>query len=107
MSLEAMRESGDRLKDHLKSGVIVLGTIHNDRPSFVAMVTPDLAAKGFHAGEIVKIVAASTGGGGGGKAELGQGSGKDIAKLDEALKTVPKLIAVHYDKDSGKWKGSG
>jgi len=107
MSLEAMRESGDRLKDHLKSVVVVLGTIYNDKPNFVVMVTPDLAAKGFHAGEIVKIVAASTGGGGGGKAELGQGSGKDIAKLDEALKTVPKLIAAHYDKDSGKWKGTG
>jgi alanyl-tRNA synthetase len=106
MSLEAMRESGDRLKDHLKSGVIVLGTIYNDRPSFVAMVTPDLVAKGFHAGEMVKIVAASTGGGGGGKAELGQGSGKDVAKLDEALRIVPKIIAVHYDKDSGKWKGT-
>jgi alanyl-tRNA synthetase len=107
MSPEAMRESGDRLKEQLVSGAIVLGTIYNDKPSFVVMVTPDLAAKGFHAGEIVKIVAASTGGGGGGKAELGQGSGKDISKLDEALKTVPKLIAAHYDKDSGKWKGTG
>jgi len=107
VSPEAMREAGDRLKEHLKSGVIVLGTVHNDKPSFVAMVTPDLVAKGFHAGDLVKQVAKVAGGGGGGRAELGQGSGKDASKLDEALRTVPKIIAVHYDKDSGKWKRSG
>jgi alanyl-tRNA synthetase len=107
MSPEAMREAGDRLREHLKSGVIVLGTIYNDRISFVAMVTPDLVAKGFHAGEIVKQVAKVVGGGGGGRAELGQGSGKDINKLDEALKTVPKIIAAHQDEKQGKWKGTG
>ncbi len=107
-SPDALRQMGDRLKEQLAtSGAIVLGTIYNDKPSFVVMITPDLVAKGFHSGEIVKQVAKAAGGGGGGKAELGQGSGKDIAKLDEALKTVPKLIAAHYDKDSGMWKGTG
>ena len=52
----------------------------------------DLVAQGFHAGEIVKQVARVTGGGGGGKAELGQGSGREKSRLDEALKHVGKLV---------------
>jgi alanyl-tRNA synthetase len=103
-SPEAMRAMGDRLKERLGSGVIVLGAIYNDRPNFMAMVTPDLVAKGFHAGEMVKQIAKIAGGGGGGRAELGQGSGKDVTKLDEALKQTGRYIKMHYDKDSGTWR---
>jgi alanyl-tRNA synthetase len=56
------------------------------------MVTPDLVARGLHAGRIVKEVSRVTGGGGGGKAEFGQGSGRDVTKLDEALKQVLHLV---------------
>jgi alanyl-tRNA synthetase len=105
MSPEAMRELGDQLKEHLKSGIIVLATIYNDQPSFVAMVTPDLAAKGFHAGELVKQAAKATGGGGGGRAELGQGSGKDKSKIDEALKQAHHWALSHI-RDLGKSESS-
>ena len=103
-SPEAVREMGDRLKEELKSGVIVLGAVYNERPSLLSMVTPDLIAKGFHAGDLVKQVAKVVGGGGGGKAELGQGSGKDATKLEEALKQAASLVELHYDKDSGVWR---
>lgn len=93
-SPEAMRAVGDRLKEEIGSGVIVLGSIYNNRPNFVAMVTPDLADRNLHAGEIVKQVAKVAGGGGGGKAELGQGSGKDSSKLEEALNSVARFIPV-------------
>jgi alanyl-tRNA synthetase len=56
------------------------------------MVTPDLIAKGFHAGDIINQVAKVTGGGGGGKAAMAQAGGKDAAKIDEALELVRKLI---------------
>lgn len=97
-SQEALREVGDWLKGKLKSGIIVLGAIYNDKPNFVAMVTSDLVAKGFHAGEIVKRVAKVTGGGGGGRAELGQAGGKDKTKIDEALRVVkePGWIRVEF-----------
>jgi len=90
-SVETMREIGDQLKERLGSGVIVLGSILSDKPHFVAMVTPDLVARGFHAAEIARQVAKATGGGGGGRPELGQGSGRDKAKLDEVLAQVYHL----------------
>jgi alanyl-tRNA synthetase len=103
-STDAMREMGDRLKGDLKSGVVVLGAVCDGKPSFLAMVTPDLVSKGFNAGQVVKEVAKVVGGGGGGRAELGQGSGKDVSKLEEALRLVAILVERHYDKASGTWK---
>ena len=91
-SLPVLREMGDLLRDRLKSAVIVLSTVQGGKPSFVAMVTPDLVNRGLHAGDIVKQVAAVTGGDGGGKADMAQAGGKDKTKLDEALKLVKQLV---------------
>jgi alanyl-tRNA synthetase len=89
---ETLREMADVLRERLKSVIIVLGMVYQDRPVFLAVVTPDLVKKGYHAAEIVSKVAAAAGGGGGGKASLAQGGGKDKAKLDEAIKLVKGLI---------------
>jgi len=88
-----LREMGDILKDRLKSAIVVLATVYNGKPNFLAMVTPDLIAKGFHAGDIIKQAAKVAGGGGGGKAAMAQAGGKDAAKIDEALKLVKSVIA--------------
>ncbi len=90
--LEALREMSDLLREQLKSVVIVLGTIYDNKPVFLAAVTPDLVARGYHAGEIVKQVAMVTGGSGGGKARFAQAGGKYKGKLDEALRLVKSLI---------------
>jgi alanyl-tRNA synthetase len=92
VSLPTLREMGDLLRDRLKSAVIVLGTVHDGKPGFVAMVTPDLVNRGLHAGDIVKQIAAVTGGSGGGKADMAQAGGKDKNKLDEALELVKHLV---------------
>jgi alanyl-tRNA synthetase len=91
-SLSSLREMGDLLRDKLGSAVVVLGTICDGNPGFVATVTPDLLDKGFHAGDIVKQVSAVTGGGGGGKATMAQAGGKDKDKIDEALALVKQLV---------------
>jgi alanyl-tRNA synthetase len=92
LRIEALREMSDLLREQLKSVVIVLGTIYDNKPLFLAAITPDLVAKGYHAGEIVKQVARVTGGGGGGKAQFAQAGGKYKGKLDEALRLVKSLI---------------
>jgi alanyl-tRNA synthetase len=92
LAIPVLRELGDMLRDRLKSAIVVLAAVHNGKPSFLAMVTPDLIAKGFHAGDIISQVAKVTGGGGGGKPGMAQAGGKDAAKVDEALKLVGKLV---------------
>jgi alanyl-tRNA synthetase len=93
LTMPILREMGDMLRDRLKSAVVVLATVYDDKPNFLAMVTPDLVARGFHAGDIIKQVAKVTGGGGGGKPGMAQAGGKDVAKLDEALKLVELIVA--------------
>ncbi|MGD0779199.1 MAG: alanine--tRNA ligase [Dehalococcoidales bacterium] len=91
-SQAVLREMADFLRDKLQSGIVVLGAVSADRPVFIATVTPDLVAKGYNAGDIVKKVSQVAGGGGGGKANFAQAGGKDKNKLDEALHLVKSLI---------------
>jgi alanyl-tRNA synthetase len=92
LSTPSLREMSDLLRDRLKSAVVVLGTVYEDKPAFLAAVTPDLVARGYDAGKIVREVARVTGGSGGGKPSLAQAGGKDKKKLDEALKLIRSLI---------------
>jgi alanyl-tRNA synthetase len=92
VKLESLREMADIIREKMGSGIIVLGSVFENKPSFIAMVTPDLVQKGYHAGEIVKKVAQVTGGGGGGKPGMAQAGGKDASKMEEALSLVKTLI---------------
>ncbi len=89
---EILRELADALRDGLDSAVVVLGTAYEGKPYFVVTVSPDLTVRGFHAGQIIRQVAAITGGGGGGKPGLAQGGGKELERLDAALAAVAGII---------------
>jgi alanyl-tRNA synthetase len=78
----------DWFRARVPSGVVVLGSIFENRPHFVASVTDDLVKRGLDAGKIVKAVARVVGGGGGGKPNLAQAGGKDASRLGEALAQV-------------------
>ena len=91
-SPEALRETGDWLRDKLDSGVVVLGAVVNDRPTLIAMVTADLVDRGLHAGNIVKEAAQAMGGGGGGRPEMAQAGGRRPEALDDALRTAVHVI---------------
>jgi alanyl-tRNA synthetase len=90
---QVLRDMSDLLRERLKSGVIVLGTVYEDKPSFLAVVTQDLVSKGYNAGNIVREVAKVTGGSGGGKPTMAQAGGKDKRKIDEALQVVKNMVA--------------
>jgi alanyl-tRNA synthetase len=84
--ISMLREMGDWFRDKLGSAVIVLGAVVDDKPSFVAVVTPDLVERGLHAGHLVKAVAQEVGGGGGGKPTMAQAGGRDTTRMPQALK---------------------
>jgi alanyl-tRNA synthetase len=89
---DSLREVGDWLRDKLGSAVVVLGSVIDDRPMLVAMVTPDLVERGLDAAEIARGAARAIGGGGGGRADLAQAGGRDADNLDDALGLVPDLV---------------
>jgi len=90
-SPKTMREVGDRVRDALGSGIAVLGGVFEGKVSLLAMVTKDLSSR-FHAGRIVKEVAAMVGGSGGGRPDMAQAGGVMADKLPEALSAVPVII---------------
>jgi len=90
-SAKTMREVGDRVRDKLGSGIAVLGGVFEGKVSLLAIVSKDLT-KSYHAGNIVKAVAALVGGSGGGRPDMAQAGGTETAKLASALKAVPGII---------------
>ena len=91
--MRAREGEGDRLRDRIQSGVIVLGSAQGDRALLLAAVTKDLAGR-YHAGNIIKHLAPMVGGGGGGRPEFAQAGGKDPARLDEALAAAYELLGA-------------
>ncbi|NEW04556.1 alanine--tRNA ligase [Paenibacillus sp. SYP-B3998] len=91
--IDSLRNIVDEMKVKLGSAVIVLGSVADDKVNLVAAVTPDLVAKGFHAGKIIKEVALQCGGSGGGRPDMAQAGGKDASKLQGALAGVEGLVA--------------
>ena len=92
MSPAELRNLADTLRQKLGSGVVVLGMESNGKATLLAAVTDDLTDR-VRAGDLVRELAAVVGGRGGGKPNLAQAGGPDVAKLDEALKSVPDTVA--------------
>jgi alanyl-tRNA synthetase len=90
--METLRDMADELRGRLGSAVIVLASVQGDKPVFLAAVTDDLVARGYHAGNIIKRLSQIAGGGGGGKPHLAQGGGRDKSRLAEALAAVNEFI---------------
>ncbi len=91
-TMDALRGAADSLRGRIESGVIVLGSVIDGKPAFVATVSKDLTAEGYHAGNIIREVAKVAGGGGGGRPDMAQAGGKDASKLAEALALAPELV---------------
>lgn len=91
--IESLKTTGDILRNNLKSGVGVLATVINGKVNFLCVVTDDLIKdKKFHAGDIVKKVAAVAGGSGGGRPHLALAGARDAGKIAKALEEAEKII---------------
>ncbi len=86
-----LRNTLDKLKDKLKTAVVVLATVKEGRVSLIAGVTSDLTSK-MKAGELVNYVAKQVGGKGGGRPDMAQAGGSDPSSLPEALESVKPWI---------------
>ncbi|MEN8701107.1 alanine--tRNA ligase [Bacillus infantis] len=87
-----LRNMADDLKQKLGSAVVVLGSVNEGKVNLIAAVTKDYIEKGYHAGKVIKEVAARCGGGGGGRPDMAQAGGKDPEKLESALQFVEEWV---------------
>lgn len=91
LDLKGLRTLVDNLKDRIKSGIILLGTVEDGKVSLVAAVTKDLTDR-YHAGTLVKEVARIVDGSGGGRPDMAQAGGKSPERLKEALEKVFEIV---------------
>ncbi|MDP3355105.1 MAG: alanine--tRNA ligase [Polaromonas sp.] len=88
---KTLRETMDKLKDKLKTAVIVLAAVDGDKVQIAAGVTADSVGR-VKAAELVNFVAQQVGGKGGGKADMAMAGGTDASKLGDALKSVQAWV---------------
>ena len=90
---KTLRETMDKLKDKLKTAVIVLGTVEGDKVQIAVGVTQDTTAK-VKAGELVNFLAAQVGGKGGGKPDMAMAGGTELAHLAAALASAQAWVSA-------------
>ena len=72
--------------------LIVIGSIHNDKPQLTISATSDLVEQGINAGKIVGQAAKLMQGGGGGQAHFAQAGGKNVEGIRAAVDKVFEII---------------
>ena len=92
VDMNGLRELGDQLKEKLGDGVVVLLSEKEGKVNLIAMATDGAMAKGAHAGNLIKGIAALVGGGGGGRPNMAQAGGKNPAGMDEAVAACAKVL---------------
>ncbi|MFH1132526.1 MAG: DHHA1 domain-containing protein, partial [Pseudomonadota bacterium] len=88
---KVMREAGDSLRNHLGSGVVVLGGECQGKANLLVMVTKDLTNR-FHAGKLVGELAKIIEGKGGGRPDLAQAGGRRVDLIDDAMEAVFRIV---------------
>ncbi|NMQ29622.1 alanine--tRNA ligase [Candidatus Accumulibacter phosphatis] len=89
--VNALRAAVDKLRDKLKSAVVVVSSTSEGKVTLIAGVTADLTGK-LKAGELVNMVARQIGGKGGGRPDMAQAGGNEPEKLPAALASVAAWV---------------
>jgi alanyl-tRNA synthetase len=88
---KTLRDTMDKLKDKMKTAVIVLTAVDGEKVQIAAGVTADTVGK-VKAGELASFVAAQVGGKGGGKPDMAMAGGTNPAALPAALASVQAWV---------------
>ena len=92
-NMDELKSFGDELRNKIKSGVGLLASEIDGKVGLVCVVSDDLIKeKKLSAGKIVGEAAKILGGAGGGRPHLATAGGKDVNKIDEALKSVDEIV---------------
>ncbi|MHC4601367.1 MAG: DHHA1 domain-containing protein, partial [Planctomycetota bacterium] len=89
--MDTVGEQVDRLRDRLKSGVVLVAGSEGGKVLLAIGVTADLTNR-FKAGALMKEVAAVVGGSGGGRPDFARGQGKKSENLEQAFQKLRDLV---------------
>jgi alanyl-tRNA synthetase len=89
--VKSLRDFGDKLRDRLRSGVILLGSRADGKAMLLCLVTKDLTER-FHAGKIIQTIAPIVGGKGGGRPDMAQAGGPKPENLEQAIEKLADLL---------------
>ena len=92
-NINDLRALSDDLKKDQSGLVMVFATENEGKVTFMVSITDDLLDKGYHAGKMIKEIAAAAGGGGGGKADMAQAGAKDPSKIKDAFTVAEELMS--------------
>jgi len=90
-SPKELRESADRIRDKLGSGVVILGARNEGKAMLICVVSKDLVDR-FKAGDIISRLSVMVGGKGGGRPDMAQGGGGKPEELGKALEALDDII---------------
>lgn len=88
---KTLRATVDDLKNKLKTAVVVLAGVEENRVNFVVGVTKDCTPK-ISANELVKYLGSMVGGKGGGRPDMAEGGGNNPEGLQHALESVDNWL---------------
>ena len=89
--VKTLRDFGDKLRDRLRSGIILLGSRADGKAMLLCLVTKDLTDR-YNAGNIIKAIAPLVGGSGGGRPDMAQAGGQKPEGLEQAIEKLPDLL---------------
>ncbi len=81
----ALRELGDRIRDRLDKGVVILGSSKNGKAMLLVMATKNVTDS-INASELIRAISKEIKGGGGGRPDMAQAGGKDPSGIERAIK---------------------
>ncbi|MDY7032286.1 MAG: alanine--tRNA ligase [Thermodesulfobacteriota bacterium] len=90
-SPKALRIYADKLRDRLKSGIMLLAGEKDGSVLLIVIVSKDLIHK-FNANDIIKQVASLVGGSGGGRPDMAQAGGGRAENLEAALESIYEIV---------------
>lgn len=90
---QLLAELSDKIKDKLKSGVVVLVGRGADKHPIVVTVSKELT-KAVSAGKLLSEIAGELKGKGGGRPDFAQGAGEDLSGLEGAFKKAAVFVGV-------------
>ncbi len=92
VDMNGLRDLGDDTKNQLGEAFLLFACESNGKANLIAMATDGAIAKGAHAGNLIKEVAAIVGGGGGGRPNMAQAGGKNTAAIGQAVERAIEIM---------------